>query len=150
MTGKLMHLFPLQRRLFWQKIALEEENISEIRLRVGQPIVVCTHRGDFFVDKSGNCTVNMENAAIISEEEVKEILQHVCQYSLYAYEDEIRQGFITVSGGHRIGVSGQAVMEGERIRTMKHISCLNIRIAHEIKGAADPILSMLCIYPVSR
>ena len=69
---------------------------------------------------------------------------HICNYSVYAYEDEIRQGFLTVQGGHRIGVAGQAVMKTEKeIKNMKHICFLNIRISHQIIGAADAIMPFI-------
>lgn len=70
-----------------------------------------------------------------------EILQHVCSYSFYAYEEELKRGYLTAPGGHRIGVAGQAVLsENGQVRSLKNISFLNIRVAHECKGAADGIL----------
>ena len=69
------------------------------------------------------------------------MLEHICHYSPYAYEEELRQGFITVGGGHRVGVAGQAVMEADgRVRTFKNISYLNIRVSHQMRGAADGVL----------
>ncbi len=67
----------------------------------------------------------------------KETLEYVSGYSLYAYEDEIRQGFLSVQGGHRVGVTGKVILDGNRIRGMKYISCINVRLAHEIKGCAE-------------
>lgn len=76
--------------------------------------------------------------------ELDRIIQHVCRYSLYAYEEELKQGYITVAGGHRIGMVGQVVMEGTgQIRTIKHIRGLNIRVSHQKKGAAVPVLPYL-------
>ena len=73
--------------------------------------------------------------------ELESLVNHICRYSLYAYEEELRQGYITVEGGHRGGIAGQAVQqECGTIRTVKNISFINIRIAHEIKGAADGII----------
>ena len=57
-------------------------------------------------------------------------------YSIYAYQEEISQGFLTLQGGHRVGLAGKVVMEGSTIKTIKNISFLNIRFAHEIKGCA--------------
>ena len=64
----------------------------------------------------------------------------ISEYSLYAYEDEVRQGFITICGGHRVGLMGQAVMDNKSIKSVKHISFINIRIAHQIKGCANEVL----------
>lgn len=64
-------------------------------------------------------------------------------YSLYAFAEEIRQGFLTIEGGHRIGFCGKAVMEDGKIKTLHPISSLNIRIAREVKGCADHIFPYL-------
>lgn len=62
-------------------------------------------------------------------------MEHICHYSPYAFEEELRRGFVTVAGGHRVGVAGQAVLEPDgRIRTFKNISYLNVRVSHEVKG----------------
>jgi len=58
-------------------------------------------------------------------------------------EDEIRNGYITLPGGHRVGVTGQAVLDGGKVKTFKHISGLNFRIAREIPGCADKILPFI-------
>ena len=80
----------------------------------------------------------------MTEAEIRELIAWLCQDSVYAYADEIRQGFLTVEGGHRIGLCGQAVLENETvIRTLKNIAFINIRVAHEIRGAADGILPKL-------
>ena len=76
--------------------------------------------------------------------EIRETMETVGRYSLYAHEEELRQGFITVAGGHRVGVAGQAVLETDgRVRTFKNISYLNIRVSHQMKGAADKILPVM-------
>ena len=62
-----------------------------------------------------------------------ETLEYVSSYSLYAFSEVLRQGFLTVPGGHRVGVAGRTILEGEKIRGMQHISYLNIRISHEKK-----------------
>ena len=67
---------------------------------------------------------------------------HICHDSPYAFEDELRQGFITVPGGHRVGVAGQAVLEENgKLRTIKYIHYINIRITHQLFGVAEPLLS---------
>lgn len=143
MTGRLIQLFPQEYRQFWQKVWKDEKNVTEIRLRVDRPIIVHTYEGIFYLDRYGNYTEEKECASIISKTALQEIFQHVCQYSPYAYEDEIKQGFLTVSGGVRIGMTGQVVMGKEGIKTIKHLNGFNIRIPHEVIGAADFILPVL-------
>ncbi len=141
MTKSILQLFPAESRAFWERAAAEQENLQEIRLRVGQPVCIYGRGREWFPDKSGTLQEDPESGVKISAGELERILQHICQYSLYAYEEELQKGYLTADGGHRIGVAGQAVY-GERgtLKTLKNISFLNIRIAHEIKGAADGCL----------
>ena len=140
----LLRIFPQKRRSFWQKTADNGEKICEIRLRVDRPVIVETSRGDFFLNNGGEWQEHPYGAHLVTEAEIRELIAWLCQDSVYAYADEIRQGFLTVEGGHRIGLCGQAVLENETvIRTLKNIAFINIRVAHEIRGAADGILPKL-------
>lgn len=140
----LIRIFPQKRRAFWQKTADNGENVCEIRLRVDRPVIIETTRGDFFLNDSGEWQEHPYGAHIVREAEIRELIARLCQDSVYAYADEIRQGFLTVEGGHRIGLCGQAVLENEAgLRTQKNISFVNIRVSHEIRGAADAILPQL-------
>lgn len=144
MQGSLLQLFPLEKRGFWKAVSEDAERVQEIRLRAGLPVLVMRGGKEWFLNAQGNYSDKPKQAYRADEQEIVEILQHICHYSLYAYEDEIKQGFITVSGGHRIGVAGQVVLEADgSVRTMKHISYLNIRVSHQIKGAGDKVLPFL-------
>jgi stage III sporulation protein AA len=81
--------------------------------------------------------------------DLNETLERISQYSLYAFEEELRMGYITLPGGHRVGVAGQALHENSVIRAIRHISGLNFRVAHNIKGCADKILPGLFSEPGS-
>lgn len=143
--GGMINLFPGEYRSFWQTAAQDEEQIQEIRIRTGLPILILRDGKELFLDKKGQYTLRKELACSAERREIEEIVQHICRYSLYAYEDELKQGFITAAGGHRIGLAGQAVLQEDgQLRTMKHISCLNIRLSHQIKGAADQLIP--CLY----
>lgn len=144
MSGKLLQIFPLEKRAFWKQVTREEKEIQEIRLRAGLPILIFKSGREYYLDNEGNFTDKLTSAYCAAEEELEALLQHICHYSLYAFEDELRQGFITVSGGHRVGIAGQVVLENDgSVRTIKHGFYMNIRIAHEIKGAADSILPLV-------
>lgn len=144
MSDSLLKLFPANKREFWSHVVREEEVLQEIRLRLGRPVLVIKQGREKFLNQSGQFTDNHLEAYIATVQDLEELLQHICNYSLYAFEDEIRQGFITVRGGHRVGIAGQVVLEGNgQLRTIKHICYMNIRIAHEIKGVADKVLPMV-------
>lgn len=96
------------------------------------------------MDGQGQFSRDGKKAYRIEKEALTDILNQICHDSVYAYEDELKQGFLTVAGGHRVGIAGQAVVEEDgHVRTLKHVSAMNIRIAHEIKGAADKVLPSL-------
>lgn len=141
MEDTILQLFPAPQRGFWQQTAACQREIQEIRLRAHRPIVIYKGNRELFLDSNGAFTGSPLGARCIAPEELDGLLKHICSYSLYAFEDELRQGFITVSGGHRVGVAGQAVLEDDgRIRSIKNISFMNIRISHEIKGAANSVI----------
>ena len=75
----------------------------------------------------------------VTELQVRETLDYISNYSLYAYENELKQGFITIKGGHRVGMAGQVLIENGRVKNLKQISSLNIRVSHEILGCADKL-----------
>lgn len=111
---------------------LQENNLpfsrlQEIRLRIGKPLIIVSDNIEFVLHK------------IIEKEELMEILEYVSNYSLYAFENELKQGFITIEGGHRVGMTGQVQIEDGEVKNIKHISSMNIRISHEVLNCADVI-----------
>lgn len=141
MKNTILQLFPEQQRSLWQQTAAYQSDIQEIRLRAFRPIVIHMSGRELFLKPDGSFSDSPLHACSASPQELEGLLKHICHYSLYAFEDELRQGFITVSGGHRVGVAGQAVLENDgRLRSIKNISYINIRISHQIKGAADGVI----------
>ena len=67
----------------------------------------------------------------MTKEDLEQMFSYLSHYSFYAYEDEIRQGYLTLEGGHRVGLAGQAVMENEQVKSMRYIYFMNIRVAKE-------------------
>ena len=144
MSDSLLMLFPAQKRSFWTYVAEEEKGLQEIRLRLGRPVVLIRQGEEVFLNKQGRFTSRLSEAYLTDKQDLEGLLLHICNYSLYAFEDEIRQGFITVKGGHRVGIAGQVVLgENGQVQNIKHISYINIRIAHEVIGAADKVLPLI-------
>lgn len=141
MQESALWLFPRDRQGFWSHVLQGGEHIQEIRLRVGRPVLIRRIEGDCYLDEQGRFTERRDKAYRCGQREMEEILMHVCHDSPYAFEDELRQGFITVPGGHRVGVAGQVVLEGDgSVRTLKHIYYMNIRFARQLFGVAEPVL----------
>ncbi|MCL2050105.1 MAG: stage III sporulation protein AA [Lachnospiraceae bacterium] len=138
---EILNIFPGKLRERFKEIANRADELQEIRFSVRRPVRVVLKNKEFFLDLSGKPIKSKETCWIINEKEIDEILNYVCKYSLYAFEDEISQGFITIPGGHRIGLAGQVVLNSEnKVRNIKNIRFLNIRVSHEIIGAAGKIL----------
>ena len=79
----------------------------------------------------------------MTRQDLKETLEYISGYSLYACEDELRQGYISVQGGHRVGVTGKVILDQGNIRSIKYISCGNVRLAHQILGCADAVMPFI-------
>ncbi len=121
-------------------INIDFSKLTEIRLRINEPLIFVFTDGEYFLCEKRNFTVNRKLAYRVNAEDIRYVLDMVSKFSLYAYEDEVRQGFITICNGHRVGLMGQAVMDNKSIKSVKHISFINIRIAHQIKGCAEKVL----------
>lgn len=114
------------------KIRITEpmSGIAEIRLRAGRPSVCVNILGDMRI-----CSEPFSAA------EIADCFAEICRYSIHSFQEEIAQGFVTLDGGHRVGICGTAVTNSGKIEMFKDISGLNIRIAREIKGCADEVYS---------
>lgn len=122
----------------------ELDGLEEIRLRATKPLIIQKNGSDYFIDINKQITPNYKKELIkISGEEIAKTLLIMSNYSIYAIEDELRQGFITIYGGHRVGFVGRVVAEGAKIKVIKNISSLNIRIAREVKGCSDYLIKEL-------
>ncbi len=111
--------------------------LEEIRLRLGRPLALHGRMGDCFLSESGEA-VSAAAAYRPDRIDLEKALQLISSSSLYAFAEELRSGYITIPGGHRVGLCGQAVVEGGRVVRLKHITGLNYRIARQIRGAALP------------
>ncbi len=121
----------------------EKSRIREIRLRSRKPVAVITSSGTEFVSASGRLTAVYSQLVLSTDEnEISEIFKRLCGYSVYSFTDAINKGYITVSGGHRAGVAGTAVSENGKITAVRDVCAINLRIAREIKGAADEIYKL--------
>ncbi|MBR3002093.1 MAG: stage III sporulation protein AA [Clostridia bacterium] len=105
------------------------DQVQEIRLRANRPIIL----------KFRNFDIVLEY--IITTENLLQILERFCENSIYAYKNQICQGFLTIKGGHRVGITGTVVIEDNKIINVKYISSLNIRVAREVINCSNDILN---------
>lgn len=113
------------------KVALQDGMmlIEEIRVRSSRPIVLK------YTDQE-----QLLEDIIPSQEEILEILQYICNNSIYSYQNQICNGYITLKGGHRVGITGSVVLSEGKITNINYISSLNFRISKQIIGASSRIL----------
>lgn len=130
------HLHQMVKSAFARKCRPEE-----FRIRIGQPLQIYTGEEElFWNEKDRGFTEKYEESYRITREDLREMVASMSHYSLYAFEEEIRSGFLTIEGGHRVGIGGKVVCEHGSVKTIRHISFLNIRVAGQIFGCADPVM----------
>ncbi len=112
----------------------------EIRLRENRPLMLCWDQGDCMLDCQGKVVYWKEKAYTVQREDIQKTLQLTSNYSLYAFEEELKNGYLTIPGGHRIGLVGKAVLSRGKIKLQKHITGINIRITREVTGAGEKVL----------
>lgn len=107
------------------------KGLQEIRIKIGKPLSVIKNNKEIIIDY------------YVNSEDIKTILQKISNYSIYAFEEEIKQGYITIQGGHRVGLAGQCVIEKNQIKTIRNISSMNIRVCREIIGCSNGIMESI-------
>ena len=131
--NEILKYFPIKISNYIAEIIFNKEQykeqVQEIRLRASKPIVL----------KYRNFDIVLEY--IITIENILQILERFCENSIYAYKNQICQGFLTIRGGHRVGITGTVVIEDNKIINIKYISSLNIRVAREIPNCSNNILN---------
>lgn len=140
---EIMNILSVKIREVFDRMQVDFEKLQEIRLRAGEPLLIVYDNEEFFAAENGTMSKRKEEAYQVSAVELRNTLELLSNYSLYAYEEEIKQGFITIQGGHRIGLAGKVIMEKGTIKSVKYISFLNIRLAHEVKGCAQKVMPYL-------
>ena len=120
MSDLILNVLPVGLREYLGIIDMT--GLEEIRLRAKKRVIL------YYGRKIGELVTDYE----LSEMELKEALEYISTFSLYAYEEDIKQGFITIKGGHRVGIAGKVVRENGRIKNISNISSINIRVSHQI------------------
>ena len=108
-----------------------ENNIEEIRIRNEKPLAIKTSKK------------NISLKDVVSVQDTLQTFQKICENSIYSYKKQICDGYITIKNGHRIGITGNCVVENGQVININYISSLNIRVAREKKGCSDEILKYI-------
>ncbi len=119
------------------------ETLQEIRLRAGKPLAVSIGGRNRFVSPKGELLQTAQGALRVDWDMIVKSLEFMSRSSMYAFEHEMQNGYITVEGGHRIGMVGRAIQQNGQITGLNPIAGINVRIAHEIRGCAEKLLPHL-------
>ncbi len=117
--------------------------IEEIRIRTGKSLMLYNSRSEWFVTVGGKLTDKISAAYIATQEDIDKTIELMSNSSIYAIQEELKKGFITISGGHRIGITGRVVHENGSIKLIKDISGINIRFSKQIIGSADKVIKYI-------
>ena len=129
---EILNYFPSSiRNIIFEEVKDKYETLEEIRLRMNRPIILK------FIDNEKVIKYS------VSAEEINTTLQAICENSIYTYQNEIAEGFITIKGGNRVGISGSCVIENGKVININYIYSLNFRIAREVIGAGNRILKFI-------
>lgn len=127
--NEILRYFPENmRKEIFKEILDKFDFLEEIRIRAGKPILLKFNNGEILIEY------------IVSTREVLGCLQLICENSIYSYQNQIAEGFITIKGGHRVGISGSCVVENGKVVNINYICGLNFRIARQVIGSSNPIL----------
>lgn len=118
------------------------ENIYEIRLRAKLPVCVVSAGKIYYLSESG-LTYNQNKALKITKDALEDIVYKASQFSIYSITEELKNGFIVLDDGVRIGVCGSVIMQNGQVKTITNFSSLNIRVPHEVVGACLKALPFL-------
>ena len=116
------------------------ESLEEIRVRQESPLEVATPFQSMFLSPSGRMVTREREGYRPNREDCQKMLNLISRHSLYALEEELRRGYVTIRGGHRVGLSGRVVVETGKVKHIRDVTGFNRRVARQVKGAARRLL----------
>lgn len=126
----LINIFPERLKSFLFTIP-DEIKSAALEIRVNKKIRVFCEKSFFSLDPE------------VSVQDISEIFKKLCNYSVYSFQEQLKNGFVTFLGGHRVGIASSAVLENGQITGIKEISSLNLRIAREFKNCSKNIYEII-------
>jgi len=141
----ILSYLPPRLRLPLERTRLQyDQRAQEITLRVNRPLCVYMQNRILFLSLSGVLEERMtQDSLIVTEQEVRDTLLKLCNYSVYARHDEMRYGYLTIREGIRVGLCGTAIHTDQSVKGLKDITTLSFRVPCEVKHCADDLLRMI-------
>ncbi len=116
-------------------------DLNEIRMRVGAPILICMKNKKFYLGENGFS--NFSDSIVCTYEMMQEFVYKICEKSIYAVNDNLKMGYITLPYGIRVGICGDVVSNNDNVTTIKNFQSANIRIPHIVKNCSLGALNFI-------
>ena len=138
------------------------EPLEEIRLRADKPLMLQNYNREWFIYDDGSIAAKPSGSIetihlpykpdsqwkgndrtpvfTVTQDDIMSSLERMSENSIYAYQDEIRNGYITIRGGHRVGITGRVIVDGGRVKNIRDAAGLNIRLSGQMIGCADKVM----------
>jgi stage III sporulation protein AA len=140
----ILHTLPVSIREKIQSLPqVTLDGLEEIRVRQNRPLEIITAERFWFLSGTGQLCLRPEEGMIPTREDCQKMLNLISHHSLYAMEEELRRGYVTVEGGHRIGLVGKAILEQGKVKCLREVTGFNVRIARAVKGVGEQLLPYL-------
>lgn len=141
MLDSILALMPHSIKQILQKLPHSiKEEMEEIRIRTSRPLELVSQRWVKFVDSTSSVVKEVKHAYHPSTEDCKQILELLTHHSFYSFEEQLKQGYITVAGGHRIGLAGKTILVSGQVKMIREVGSFNIRIARDRIGIGNSLL----------
>lgn len=137
----LLQYFPERLR---ESIGTFGDGLTEIRLRREKPIILMRSSDMLFIDSNSRVTKAFDSECVnVTSAEIDSFFYAICKNSVHSFQEDICSGFITLSGGHRVGLCGTAVIRDGKITNIKNISGFNVRVSRELIGSGEGIYNRI-------
>ncbi|MBP1989052.1 stage III sporulation protein AA [Paenibacillus eucommiae] len=144
MLESIVAILPPSLRFLVSQLSREvQADLEEIRIRERRPLEICFGNRYSFVSGQGKLVQDEHQAYLPGYEDCSALLELLTNHSLYTFEEQLKKGFITIAGGHRVGLAGRTVLEHGEVKQIRDVSSFNIRIARDVQGVGKPIIPYL-------
>ena len=128
-----------------RRAGMPYESMTELILRSERPVSIETVSGRFYAARAGYLTDRRDHHDLLNADRksVEETILRLCNYSVYARQDELKNGYLTVDFGVRVGICGSAVINDGVVSHLKEISTLSFRVPREVIGCSDELLGLI-------
>lgn len=118
-------------KLIKNDVEISYNSLEEIRIRANKPIILKFNNKEKIINYT------------VTTNDILEIMQYICENSIYSYQEQICNGYINLKGGHRVGITGNVVFKEDKVININYISSLNFRIAKQILGVSNILIKYL-------